>query len=75
VLLIIVLTLLLFIYIFWKALKKLLLNSLVGIILILVLNLVFQMDIDLNLYIISAAALFGLPGVGTILILHLGGMI
>lgn len=75
VLVVIGITLLLFIYLFWRVIKKLLINSLVGVILILVLNLVFQVGIPLNLYVLAAVALFGLPAVGTLLILHMGGML
>lgn len=70
----IALILILFICLFWETVKKLLINSLVGIILIVILNLVFHVDIPLNLYTIAAAALFGLPAVGTLLILYLGKM-
>ncbi len=63
------------IYIFWKGLKKLLINSLVGIVLLLVLQYVFIIDIPINIFTILAAALFGIPGVGTLLLLHLGGML
>jgi hypothetical protein len=73
ILLIIGLTLALFIYLFWGAVKRLLINSVVGIVLILLLNLVFSVSIPLNIFTIGAVALFGLPAVGTMLILHLGG--
>ena len=63
------------IYLFWKRMKKLLINSLVGIILLLVLQYVFMIDIPINMFTILVAALFGIPGVGTLLILHLGGML
>ncbi|MBU4202052.1 MAG: pro-sigmaK processing inhibitor BofA family protein [Candidatus Altiarchaeales archaeon] len=63
------------IYIFWKRMKRLLINSLVGIILLLVLQYVFMIDIPINMFTLLVAALFGIPGVGTLLILHLGGML
>ena len=63
------------IYIFWKRIKKLLINSLVGVILLLVLQYVFMIDIPINMFTLLVAALFGIPGVGTLLILHLGGML
>jgi len=63
------------IYLFWKRMKRLLINSLVGIILLLVLQYVFMIDIPINMFTILVAALFGIPGVGTLLILHLGGML
>ena len=64
-----------FLYVFWKMLKKLLVNSLVGIILLLVLRYVFLIDIPMTLHTILIAAVFGIAGVGTLLILHLGGML
>lgn len=73
ILLIIGVTLALFIYLFWNVVKKLLINSAVGIVLILLLNLVFEVSIPLNEFTIAAVALFGLPAVGTMLILYLGG--
>ncbi|MBN2251491.1 MAG: pro-sigmaK processing inhibitor BofA family protein [Candidatus Altiarchaeota archaeon] len=75
VLMLVALTLLAFIYLFWKVIKKVLINSVVGVVLILVINLVFGLTIDLNGYTIVAVALFGLPAVGTILLLYLGGML
>ena len=62
-------------YIFWKRLKKLLINSLVGIVLLLILQYVFMINIPINMFTLLVAALFGIPGVGTLLILHLGGML
>jgi len=64
-----------FLYIFSKMLKKLLINSLVGILLLLVLRYVFMIEIPINLLTILATALFGIAGVGTLLILHFGGML
>jgi hypothetical protein len=55
--------------------KRLLINSFVGIVLLLLLNLVFGLDIKLNEFSIAAVALFGLPAVGTLLLLHIGGML
>lgn len=66
-------TLALFIYLFWNVVKRLAINSVVGIVLILLLNLVFGVSIPLNEFTVAAVALFGLPAVGTILILCLGG--
>ena len=63
------------VYIFWKRLKRLLINSLVGILLLLILQYVFMIDIPINMFTLLVAALFGIPGVGTLLILHLGGML
>ena len=68
-------TALLFIFLFWHAVKRLLINSVVGVVLIVLLNLVFGMDIPLNEFTITAVALFGLPAVGTLLIMQLGGML
>jgi hypothetical protein len=66
-------TLALFIYLFWNVVKRLAINSVVGIVLILLLNLVFGVSVPLNEFTVAAVALFGLPAVGTILILCLGG--
>ena len=68
-------TLVLFVYLFWNVVKRLLINSFVGIVLLLLLNLVFGLDIKLNEFSIAAVALFGLPAVGTLLLLHMGGML
>ena len=68
-------TLVLFVYLFWNVVKRLLINSFVGIVLLLLLNLVFGLDIKLNEFSIAAVALFGLPAVGTLLLLHIGGML
>lgn len=73
ILLIIALTAGLFIYLFWGLVKQLLVNSVVGIILIVLLNLVFTTNIPLNTFTVAAVALFGLPAVGTMLLLNLGG--
>jgi len=67
--------LLAFLYIFSKMLKKLLINSLVGIVLLFVLHYVFMIRIPITLLTILATALFGIAGVGSLLILHLGGML
>ncbi len=75
VLVVIGVTLLLFVYLFWDLVKRLLINSIVGIVLILLLDLVFGLDIALKMSVIIAVAIFGLPAVGTILILYLDGMI
>jgi hypothetical protein len=75
VLAIIGVTAFLFIYLFWGAVKRLLVNSVVGIVLIVLLNLVFGLGIELNELTVAAVALFGLPAVGTLLILHIGGML
>jgi len=73
VLFIIGLTLALFIYLFWGVVKRVLVNSAIGIVLILLLNLVFSVSLPLNVFTVSAVAFFGLPAVGTMLILYLGG--
>lgn len=74
VLLIIGATILLFVYIFWKVLKKMAINSLTGVILLVLLKLVFCVNIPINGFTVIAVALFGIPAVGTLLILHLGGL-
>ena len=64
-----------FIYLFWKMIKKLIINSVIGIILLLILHYVFFIEIPINLTTMVVTALFGLAGVGSLLILHIGGMI
>lgn len=73
---IVAVTIFLFMAIFWKAILKLLINSFVGLALLLILDLVFCLDIPIsNVYIVLAVAIFGLPAVGTLLLLRLGGLI
>ena len=63
------------IYLFWKMLKKLIINSVIGIVLLLILHYVFLIEIPLRVTTLAVAALFGLAGVGSLLILHVGGLI
>ena len=72
---IIALTVILFIYLFWTTFKRFIINSVIGIALILLLNLVFGLNIEINWFTGLAVMLFGLPAVGTILLLHLGGIV
>jgi len=67
--------LLAFIYIFWKVIKKLLINSVIGLFLLFVLRFAFQIPIPINIWTVGVTALFGLAGVGSLLILYLGGML
>jgi pro-sigmaK processing inhibitor BofA len=64
-----------FLYIFWKVLKRLLINSVVGLSLLFVLEFAFQVDIPINVWTIAITAFFGLAGVGSLLLVHLGGML
>jgi hypothetical protein len=75
ILFIIALTVILFVYLFFNTFKRFIINSAVGIALIFLLNLVFGLNMALNWFTIAAVTLFGLPAVGTILILYLGGML
>ena len=75
ILFIIGLTAILFVYLFFNTFKRFIINSAVGIALIFLLNLVFGLNIALNYVTLAAVTLFGLPAVGTILILYLGGML
>ncbi|MBN2014525.1 MAG: pro-sigmaK processing inhibitor BofA family protein [Candidatus Altiarchaeota archaeon] len=64
-----------FLYIFWKVLRKVVVNSLVGLFLLFVLKYAFGIPIPINYATIAVTALFGLAGVGSLLILSLGGML
>jgi len=50
-------------------------NSILGFIAIFLLNYVFAINLPFTLPVIIATALFGLPAVGTLLILKLAGML
>ncbi|MFH1722163.1 MAG: pro-sigmaK processing inhibitor BofA family protein [Candidatus Altiarchaeota archaeon] len=64
----------LFILIFWKAIKRLFINSVTGIIALLILHYAFGVDIPLTATTLIITALFGTAGVGTMLILKIGGL-
>ena len=49
-------------------------NSLLGIIIILLANYVFNMGLDLSLKTLLPTAIFGIPGIGTIILLKLLGV-
>ncbi|MBM3308843.1 MAG: hypothetical protein FJY77_01185 [Candidatus Altiarchaeales archaeon] len=53
----------------------LVLNSMGGVILLLLLKYVFGVEIPVNPYTLGTVLIFGLPALGTLLILHYGGMI
>ncbi|MGC8478704.1 MAG: hypothetical protein ACP5NE_02140 [Candidatus Micrarchaeia archaeon] len=57
-----------------KLLFGILANSILGIVSIFVLDYVFGMGIQIKTYVLLAAALFGLPAVGTFVILRLFGV-
>ncbi len=67
--------LILFLYIFWKVLKKVIVNSVVGLFLLFLFKFAFQLPIPINLATIGVTAVFGLAGVGSLLILSLSGML
>ena len=50
-------------------------NSILGFVAIFLLNYFFDVGLPVNLGVIIATALFGLPAVGTMLILKLAGVI
>ncbi len=65
------------IFILWKLGKKLvgiLVNSIFGIILMLLLDYIFNVGIPITIPTILSVAIFGLPGVGTLFILKLFGV-
>ncbi len=49
-------------------------NSVLGVVAILVVNYVFLLGIPLSLPIIASTVIFGLPAVGALIILKLGGI-
>jgi pro-sigmaK processing inhibitor BofA len=67
--------LVIFLYLFWQLIKKLVINSLVGLFFLFLLKYAFQVPIPINLWTIAVTALFGLAGVGSLLLLYLGGML
>lgn len=52
-----------------------LLNSIAGIILLLILVYIIGVQIPVNIYTLAITAIFGLAGIGTLLLLHFGGMV
>ncbi len=64
-----------FLYMFWKVIKKLLINSVIGLFLLFVLKFAFGVQIPINGWTLAVTALFGLAGVGSLLILYLGEML
>ncbi|MFH1789088.1 MAG: pro-sigmaK processing inhibitor BofA family protein [Candidatus Altiarchaeota archaeon] len=72
----------LILYIMLKIVKKLFakiiiiaLNSLAGIIVLLALNLVFDADMPLNVFTVLVSGVFGLSGIGCLVLLKIGGII
>lgn len=66
----------------WKIAKKvvaklavLLFNSLAGLIVLLTLNLLFDASIPVNPFTVGVTGLFGLAGIGTLILLKVGGII
>jgi pro-sigmaK processing inhibitor BofA len=66
----------------WGLLKKvvstaatLILNSIAGVLILLFLNIYLGWDIPLNIPSLLVCGLFGMPGVGALIILHLFRMI
>ncbi|RLI93091.1 MAG: hypothetical protein DRO95_00610 [Candidatus Altiarchaeales archaeon] len=64
-----------FFYIFYKMINRLIVNSITGLVLLFILKYVFMIDIPINLVTLAVTALFGLGGVGSLLILKIGNMI
>lgn len=67
-----------FVFIVGKTILKfiigIVLNSILGIVSLYILDFVFNMGIPIKLYTIAAATVFGLPAVGTFVILRLFGI-
>lgn len=55
-----------------KIILGLLTNSVLGLVVLFLANAFFSVKIPVVLPVVAAVALFGLPGAGTIIILHLG---
>jgi pro-sigmaK processing inhibitor BofA len=64
-----------FLYIFWKVIKKVVVNSVIGLFLLFVLKYAFQLPIPITIETVLVTAFFGLAGVGSLLILCLGEML
>ncbi|HIE34121.1 MAG TPA: hypothetical protein EYP86_03155 [Candidatus Altiarchaeales archaeon] len=65
-----------FFYLFCRVVKKLFINSITGLVLLFILKYVFMIDIPIEQpAVLIVTALFGLAGVGSLLILKLGGLI
>jgi hypothetical protein len=58
-----------------KKAATLLVNSLAGILILLVLNNYLGWNIAINAATIIVCAIFGIPGIGTLIVLHLMGAI
>lgn len=71
----VILALVAFLMLFWKAIKKVIINSVTGVFALLVLHYVFGVKIPLTLATLLITALFGLAGVGTMLILDIAGLL
>ena len=59
---------------FLKLIAGIIINSILGLIALYILNTFFSLQIPLALYTIIPTALFGLPAVGTFVILRLFGI-
>ncbi|MFC2154821.1 pro-sigmaK processing inhibitor BofA family protein [Candidatus Altiarchaeota archaeon] len=66
--------LILFLLLFWKVLKRIIINSVVGIIALLLLHYVFKIQIPITIATLLVTGLFGLAGVGAMLILRIAGL-
>ena len=65
----------------WDALKRvvnkalaILVNSIAGLLILVFLNVYLGWHIPLNIITILICGIFGLPGIGTLIILYLAGM-
>ncbi len=62
------------IYILFKALKHLIINSILGILVLFLANLVFQFNIAYSWLVIAICAIGGLLGAGLVIALHIAGI-
>ena len=58
------------VYIFLKAAKYLIVNSILGLILLAIGNILFKLEIAYNLTVILICAIGGIPGAILIMLLH-----
>ncbi|MGB8218087.1 MAG: pro-sigmaK processing inhibitor BofA family protein [Candidatus Methanoperedens sp.] len=62
------------VYIFLKAAKYLIVNSILGLILLAIGNIIFKLDIAYNATVVLICALAGIPGAILIMLLHVFGI-
>ncbi|MCZ7397309.1 MAG: pro-sigmaK processing inhibitor BofA family protein [Candidatus Methanoperedens sp.] len=61
-------------YYIFKTATKLIVNTVLGLILLAVSNIVFNAGIDYNIYTVLVCALGGIPGAVLVILLHMLGI-